>query len=237
MTAPLVHAPPRPGGHNNYDMEELLSERIKPNLGEIAEPLLALTTMRLRARHAVLTAWEEGDPTWHWDNFRRSAIEPHEQNDLHGEVDPLIDTARECLEWLAANETDIARIWCERHAASPGAPVASVGGSRAVISNRPVGRRKYRLAARALRRERHRRTPRDFPSARPSIPGSKLPAKESPHSSYLQVPSARHRRRGKLGRRPSGCSPPLHMVSLAARSRPKLQHRQGNAGDDPHGAP
>ena len=123
MTAPLVHAPPRFEGPNSdmfrYYMEEFLSERIKPNLHEIAEPLLALTTMRLRARHAVLTAWEERNPTWHWDNLRRSMIEPHEQNNLHGEVDPLIDTARECLEWLAANQTDDARIWCERHAASP----------------------------------------------------------------------------------------------------------------------
>ena len=123
MTAPLVHAPPRPGWRNSdishHYMGELLSERIKPNLPEMAEPLLALTTMRLRARHAVLTAWEEGNATWHWDNFRRSAIEPHEQDNLPGEVDPLIDTARECLEWLAANQTDVARIWCERHAVSP----------------------------------------------------------------------------------------------------------------------
>ena len=123
MTAPLVDAPPRFEGRNsdmfNYYMEELLSERIKPDLREIAEPLLALTSMRLRARHAVLTAWEEGNATWHWDNFRRSAIEPHEQDNLPGVVDPLIDTARECLEWLAANQADIARIWCERHAASP----------------------------------------------------------------------------------------------------------------------
>ncbi len=123
MTAPLVHAPPRLEWRNSdmfsYYMDELLSQRIKPNLHEIAEPLLALTTMRLRARHTVLTAWEEGDATWHWDNFRRSAIEPHEQDDLQGEVDPLINTARECLEWLVANETDVARIWCERHAASP----------------------------------------------------------------------------------------------------------------------
>ena len=123
MTAPLVHAPPRLGWRNSdmshHYMEELLSERIKPNLREMAEPLLALTTMRLRARHGVLTAWEEGDATWHWDNFRRSAIEPNEQDNLRGEVDPLIDTARECLEWLAANQADVARIWCERHAASP----------------------------------------------------------------------------------------------------------------------
>ncbi len=123
MTAPMVHAPPRLGWRNSdishYYMEELLSDRIKPNLHEIAEPLLALTTMRLRSRHAVLTAWEEGESTWHWDNFRRSAIEPHGQDNLHGEVDPLIDTARECLEWLAANQTDVARIWSDRHAVSP----------------------------------------------------------------------------------------------------------------------
>ena len=123
MTAPLVHAPPRLGWRNSdishYYMEELLSDRIKPNLREIAEPLLALTTMRLRSRHAVLTAWEEGESTWHWDNFRRSAIEPHEQDNLHGEVDPLIDTARECLEWLAVNQDDVARIWSERYAVSP----------------------------------------------------------------------------------------------------------------------
>ena len=124
MTARLNQVSPRSLGWRNSDMfhhymQELLSERIKPNLPEMAEPLLALTTMRLNACHAVLTAWAEGNATWHWDNFRRSAIEAHEQDNLQGEVDPLIDTARECLEWLAANHTDIAKIWCERYAVSP----------------------------------------------------------------------------------------------------------------------
>ena len=121
-TAPLVHAPPHLGWRSSdmvhYYMQKLLSEHINPNLAEMAEPLLALTTMRLDARHAVLTAWEEGDATWHWDNFRRSAIEAHEQDDMGGEVDLLIDTARECLEWLAVNQADVARIWSERHAVS-----------------------------------------------------------------------------------------------------------------------
>ena len=123
MTAPLVHAPPhlgwRDSGMFHHYMQELLSEHIKPNLPEMAEPLLALTTMRLNTRHAVLTAWEEGDTTWHWDNFGRSAIEAHEQDNMGGEVDPLIDTARRCLEWLAVNQADVARIWSERHCASP----------------------------------------------------------------------------------------------------------------------
>ena len=67
----------------------------------------------------MLTAWEEGNATWHWDNFRRSAIEAHEQDDLQEDVDPLIDTARECLEWLVVNQADVARIWSERHCISP----------------------------------------------------------------------------------------------------------------------
>ena len=99
----------------HYEMLKLLEECIRPNLDEIAEPVLALTTMRLNARHSVLTAWEDGDATWHLDNLGRSAIEPHGQDNLSQDVDPLIDTARECLEWLALNRVDAARLWSERY--------------------------------------------------------------------------------------------------------------------------
>ena len=102
----------------HYQAQQMLSEHIKPNLAEVAESLLAVTTMRLNARHAVLNAWGQSDPTWHSDNIRRSAIEPHEQDDIAGEVDPLVDVARECLEWLAVNRPDAARLWSERHASS-----------------------------------------------------------------------------------------------------------------------
>ena len=102
----------------HYQAQEILSEHIKPYLAEMAEPLLAVTTMRLNARHAVLNAWGQNDPTWNSDNMRRSAIEPHEQDDLAGEVDPLVDAARECLEWLADNRPDAARLWSELHASS-----------------------------------------------------------------------------------------------------------------------
>ena len=119
MTARLDRAPPLLGWRSSdifhHYLNELLSERIKPNLPEMAEPLLALTTMRLNARHAVLTAWDEGDATLHWDNYSRSAIEPHEQDDLNKDIDPLIDTARECLEWLAVHGADVAGRWSESY--------------------------------------------------------------------------------------------------------------------------
>lgn len=124
MTARLDRAPPPQGWRRSSDMShhylnELLSERIKPNFPEMAEPLLALTTMRLNARHAVLTAWDEGDANLHWDSFSRSAIEPHEQDNLNQDIDPLIDAARECLEWLAANRGDVAGLWSEKSINSP----------------------------------------------------------------------------------------------------------------------
>jgi len=123
MTARLDRAPPLLGWRSSelfhHYLSELLSKHIKPNLPEMAEPLLALTTMRLNARHAVSTAWDEGDATWHWDNLNRSAIEPHEQDDRNLDIDPLIDTARECLEWLAVHGADVARRWSENSINSP----------------------------------------------------------------------------------------------------------------------
>ena len=114
--------PPRPEWRNSdmshHYTQKILSECIRPNLPEMAEPLLVLVTMRLKERHAILAAWEGGDATLHWDNFSRSAIEPHEQDDLSQEIDPLIDAARECLEWLAANVPVVAGAWCDRFASS-----------------------------------------------------------------------------------------------------------------------
>ena len=122
LTAGFDRAPPSDQWISSvmfhYQAQEMLSKHIKPNLAEMAEPLLAVTTMRLNARYAVLNAWGQSYPTWDSDNIRRSAIEPHEQDDDAGEVGPLVDVARECLEWLAANRPDAAHLWSERHASS-----------------------------------------------------------------------------------------------------------------------
>lgn len=42
-------------------MPEASSERVRPNPREMAEPLLTLTTMSLKERRAVWTAWNQGD--------------------------------------------------------------------------------------------------------------------------------------------------------------------------------
>ena len=114
--------PPRPEWRNSdmfhYYAQKIFSDCIEPNLPEMAEPLLALTTIRLKERHAILNAWEGRDATSRWDSFSRSAIEPHDQDNLSRETDPLIDAARECLEWPAANAPVVAGVWCDRTAGS-----------------------------------------------------------------------------------------------------------------------
>ena len=126
MAERIDRAPPPTEWHDSNPfrdaLQEMLSEYIKPNMREMAEPLLAVTTMRLNSRHAVLAAWAGGDATRDGDNSSRSAIEPHDQDDLNRDIDPLIDTARECLEWLAFNRADVARLWSERYVGS-GAPL------------------------------------------------------------------------------------------------------------------
>ena len=122
MIKRLNRVPPRPGWRysdmSHYYAQKILSDYIEPNLPEMSEPLLALTTMRLKERHAIWVAWEGSDATSHWDNFSRSAIEPHDQDDVDQEIDPLIDAARECLEWLAANAPEVAGAWCDRSVGS-----------------------------------------------------------------------------------------------------------------------
>ena len=132
MTKRLNRVPPsdiwRRSDVFHHEMQELLEDCIKPNLPEIAEPLLVLTTARMNERYQISVAWEEREATWHSDSYSRSAIEPHEQDEMSQDVDALIDTARECLEWLTANTPVIAGTWSNRY-----------------VSWRTVGRKALRL--------------------------------------------------------------------------------------------
>ena len=92
---------------------EALSQRLKnPNLPQAVEPLLGLATKRLEERHLTLRAWQKANRKWDPGSFHRSAIEPHEQDTYPEAVDVLIDAARDCLEWLAKNQSDAAKYWC-----------------------------------------------------------------------------------------------------------------------------
>ena len=122
MTASRRQTNPRFAQNNSdlydYQIRTLWDQCLKPNLPEIAEPLLDRTVWRLEERHSWIRAWE-GEHTVDPDTFSRSAIEPHEQDRYPEGIDALIDIARDCLEWLALNQPEAVKLWCECHRRSP----------------------------------------------------------------------------------------------------------------------
>lgn len=112
-------------GYELYDgrsrqirMQSFWEGCLEPHLPNIAHSLLERTTMRLEERRSAIMAWGQGNETWDGDSYGRSAIEHHSQDDLPHEVDPLIDVARGCLEWLAANDPGYVGDWCNRYVGS-----------------------------------------------------------------------------------------------------------------------
>ena len=85
---------------------------------DLAQPLLRIAARRLEERYRQRCAWRAHDRQWDRDSGHRSAIEPHDQNARPQAIDMLIDTARDCLEWLAGNDSRLADRWCEELMAS-----------------------------------------------------------------------------------------------------------------------
>ncbi|KKZ14308.1 MAG: hypothetical protein TQ37_01460 [Candidatus Synechococcus spongiarum 15L] len=96
-------------------MREFWNTCLKPNFQHIAHTLLERTTMRLEKRYAM--AWEEeGNRGMDYDSSFREAIEYRDQDEEPNGIDLLIDVTRDCLEWLARNDSDTAKLWCDRFA-------------------------------------------------------------------------------------------------------------------------
>ena len=101
-------------GMDYYVLNELWDEGLKPKLPQVAERLLDRVIRRLEDRYITLCTWHESHRKWDSESSRRSAIEPHEQDDYTEAMDVLIDAARDCLEWLGSNQADAAARWCSR---------------------------------------------------------------------------------------------------------------------------
>ena len=99
---------------NDYVLNQLWEEGLKPELPQVAEPLLSQVIKRLESRHITLCAWQKASCNRDPESDRRSAIEPHEQDVFSDAIDVLIDTARDCLEWLTSHQVDTAAHWCDQ---------------------------------------------------------------------------------------------------------------------------
>lgn len=102
----------------HYCLEEAWNKLFKPNLDVLAEELEPILTAHLMEAHRLLQSTGCADDRVDPMSIRRSAIEPHEQDQYPENVDVLIDAARDVLEWLVANNHDRARAIIEQWAAS-----------------------------------------------------------------------------------------------------------------------
>ena len=93
-----------------YELNELWEKGLRPNLAQVAEPLLSLVVRNLEDRHRTLCMWQQPDEG---DYIDRSAIESHAQDIPVEDIDILINVARDSLEWLASNQAASAALWCD----------------------------------------------------------------------------------------------------------------------------
>ena len=100
--------------HDRHLLEEIWIKGLKPRLDQLAAPLLTIAVQNLVTQHRVLRAWQAADRNWDAFTLRRSAVEPHEQDRYPEATDVVIDVARDCLEYLASRQQDVASDWCAR---------------------------------------------------------------------------------------------------------------------------
>ena len=100
------------------DLHELWKKGLKPNLPQIAEPLLELAIRHLEEQYLTQKAWHKASRKSELTSYGRSAIEPHEQDSYPEPIDVVIDSARDCLEWLIRNQVDVVAQRCICLAAS-----------------------------------------------------------------------------------------------------------------------
>ncbi|TFW08107.1 DUF4020 domain-containing protein [Oxalobacteraceae bacterium OM1] len=99
---------------DHWSLNEVWTRHLKPHLSRVAQPLLAGVALRLEKIHGELTAWDKASREWDPVSYRRSAIEPHDQDQYPEAVDVLVDVARDALEWLAAHSPALLDAWIER---------------------------------------------------------------------------------------------------------------------------
>ncbi len=99
---------------DQWSLNEIWTKHLKSDLERVARPLLSGVARRLEEMHGELAAWDKASRAWDPVSFRRSAIEPHEQDWYPEAVDVLIDAARDALEWLAESSPTLLDAWIEK---------------------------------------------------------------------------------------------------------------------------
>lgn len=105
---------------SNHWLHEAWTNLVKPNIDELARPLLSVVDRHLRKAHQLLSATGSASRGWDPISFGRSSIAPHSQDRHPDAIDILIDAARDCVASLLAARPDeavsYANAWAESEA-------------------------------------------------------------------------------------------------------------------------
>ena len=105
-----------PGSH--YRLKEALIELLNPNLPDLAEDLVRVAAYNIRLAHDLGRIHRISSELESL-SYQRSAIEPHEQNQLDHDFDVVIDACRDALEWLLDHKRKVATRMIEEWVSSP----------------------------------------------------------------------------------------------------------------------
>jgi hypothetical protein len=101
-----------------WTVNEVWVKCLKPHLATLADSALSVAVTRLQARYALYKQWNSTNSQWDSDSYRRTAIEPHEQDKHPKAVDVIIDVARDAIEWIARQRPKDLSTWRDRLRAS-----------------------------------------------------------------------------------------------------------------------
>ena len=96
-----------------YRVNELWRDGLEPRLDRVAESLLGYIVQNLTAQHRALIPWHSADREDDSISLTRLSIDSDAAYERMEPVDVLIDAARDCLVYLAANQTVTAANWCD----------------------------------------------------------------------------------------------------------------------------
>lgn len=89
---------------DDYLFNEAWNKFFKPNLKQFVHELAPIITDQLKSAHRLLCSVGCANDKWDPVSFKRSAIEPHEQDQHSDSLDLLIDFARDIIEFLLEDD-------------------------------------------------------------------------------------------------------------------------------------
>lgn len=102
-----------------FCLSEALEKHFKTNMDKIAGYLIQITSGHIRTAFELGKLHGIADKTWDSLSYRRSAIEPNEQDEYPDDFSPVIDACRESLSWLVKNKNGYAKQIIDEWVKSP----------------------------------------------------------------------------------------------------------------------